>query len=388
MLPRGGVSERAVPGECRDHTVGNAVARGPDRVDVGREQARSISTSSGREYVSAMSRVVVTGCAGMIGSHLVDALLTDEHAAVVGIDDLSFGSTTNLAGVLGHPRFQFHQADVQDVEAIGRLCREAATIVHLAAVKKIGEKEPGARTLRVNTHGTENVLEAAKAWGAKVVLASTSDVYGMAPVPHKEDGNLLLGPSTVKRWAYAVSKLYDEQLAFAYHKDEGVPVVVLRYFGGFSPRSSTSWSGGHIPIFIDALLRDAPITIHGDGSQTRSMAHVADLVRGTIAAMKAKAAVGEIINLGNDEEVSVLDSARLIRDVVEEVTGLKRELRLEFVPMQRLFGGYTEIPRRVPDLSKARRLLDYAPRYTFREAVAETVKARYAVLQREDGLHS
>ena len=139
----------------------------------------------------------------------------------------------------------------------------------------------------------------------------------MSPnIPFKEDGDLLLGPSMIKRWAYAVSKLYGEQLAYAYYKDESVPVVILRYFGGFSARSSFLWSGGHIPIFIKAALKNETMTIHGDGTQTRSMAYISDIVNGTFLAMENDNAIGEIINIGNDEEMSVIDAAKTNSQII------------------------------------------------------------------------
>lgn len=328
-----------------------------------------------------MRKIVLTGCAGMIGSHLVDELIRREDVSVIGVDNLSFGRMENIEQALKSERFSFYRVDVLDIEALKILSCGADTIVHLAAMKKGGEEDASLRTLRVNSRGTENVLEIARMWRCKVVFASTSDVYGMAPIPHSEESDLLLGPSMIKRWAYAVSKLYDEQLAFAYYKDEKVPIVILRYFGGFSPRSSFSWSGGHIPIFIDAILRDKPIQVHGDGAQTRSMADVRDLIRGTLAAMDREEAVGQIINLGNDEEMSVIDSARLITEVINEETGLERELKIEFVPFSDIFGQYRDIMRRLPELTKARRLLDYEPRYRLREAVRTTVQIKYEELK-------
>lgn len=328
-----------------------------------------------------MKKIVVTGCAGMIGSHLVDELIQNEDVSVVGVDNLSFGRMENIELALKSDRFSFYRVDVLDVEALKILSCGADIIVHLAAMKKSGEDDASLHTLRVNSRGTENVFEIARMWRCKVVLASTSDVYGMAPIPHAEDNDLILGPSMIKRWAYAVSKLYDEQLAFAYYKDEKVPTVILRYFGGFSPRSSFSWSGGHIPIFIDAVLRDEPVNIHGDGTQTRSMADIRDLIRGTIAAIGREQAIGHIINLGNDEEVSVLDSARLIVDVINKETDLKRELKINFVPFSTIFGQYKDIMRRLPDLSKARLLLDYEPRYCLHEAVKTTVQVKYQELR-------
>lgn len=318
-----------------------------------------------------MLTVLVTGAAGMIGSHLVDALLA-RGDAVVGVDDLSYGRLENVAHNLGHPAFRFHRVDILDGDALKILARDAQAIVHLAAVKKVGEAQSSLATLRVNAGGTEKVLEAARMWGAKLVFASTSDVYGMSDdLPFREDGDLLLGPSMVRRWSYAVSKLYGEQLVFACHQHYGLPVVVLRYFGGFSPRSAFAWSGGHIPIFIRAVLRDEELTIHGDGSQTRSMAYVDDLVDGTLRALDAPAAVGQILNLGNTEELSVLEAARLIHRLA--ATG--RELKLRFVPMAEVFGAYRDIQRRVPDLSKARRLLGYEPRFGMEAAIRLTIDA-------------
>lgn len=221
-----------------------------------------------------MKTVLITGVAGMIDSHLVDELLKMDYE-VVGIDNLSFGRMENIEHNLGNPGFKFYCVDILDFETLKILARDMDTIVHLAAVKKIAEADSSNSTLTVNGKGTENIFEIARMWNCKVIFASTSDVYGMSmDLPYREDGDLLLGPSMIKRWSYAVSKLYGEQLAFAYYKDYGVPMVILRYFGAFSPRANFSWSGGHIPIFVDAILRDEEVIIHGDGNQTRSMANI------------------------------------------------------------------------------------------------------------------
>jgi UDP-glucose 4-epimerase len=315
-------------------------------------------------------RILVTGIAGMIGSHLLDTLL-EKGYMVTGIDNLSFGSLDNIRHNLRHPNFQFYRVDVTELDALKILGKDADIIVHLAAFKKIGEKDSAMPTFTINGKGTENVLEVAKMWGCKVLYASTSDVYGMSPeLPLREDGDIFLGPSMIRRWSYAVSKLYGEQMAYAYHHDYGVPVVIVRYFGGFSPRSSFAWSGGHVPIFIRAILNDEEVVVHGDGSQTRSMGFVHDLVRGTVLAMESEKAIGEIINIGNDEEMSVIDTAKLIHEVAN--TGKK--LKVKFVPMNEVFGKYKDIMRRIPDLSKAERLLGYKPQVKISEAIRETIK--------------
>jgi UDP-glucose 4-epimerase len=315
------------------------------------------------------NRLLITGVAGMIGSHLTEELLAKGYT-VTGIDDLSYGSMENLSECLKHPNFQFYRVNILDFDTLKILGKDVSTIVHLAAVKKISEKDISLPTLMVNTKGTENVFETAKMWGCKVLFASTSDVYGMSPdLPLNENGDLLIGPSMIKRWSYAVSKLYGEQLAFGYHNDHKVPVVVVRYFGGFSPRSSFAWSGGHVPIFIRAILNDEEVIVHGDGSQTRSMGFVTDLVAGTILALESEKAIGELINIGNDEELSVLDTAKLIHRIAS--TG--KELKIKFVPMSDVFGKYKDIQRRIPDLQKAKSVLGYQPKVKLEEAIRFTL---------------
>lgn len=326
-----------------------------------------------------MQRVLITGVAGMIGSHLLDGLLSKGYE-VKGIDNLSFGKVKNIQEHLQNARFTFFREDILDLTVMDRICRDVDTIVHLASVKKVGEATSCMATLKVNSQGTENVLEVASRNGCKVVFASTSDVYGMSPdIPFKEDGDLCLGPSDIKRWGYAAAKLFGEQMAFAYFQDHKVPVVVLRYFGGFSSRSCNSWSGGHIPIFLDRILNDLPVDVHGDGSQTRSMAYVDDLINGTILSMENEKAVGQIINLGNDEEISVLDSAAIIHRIAD--TG--QDLKINFVPMSQVFGNYKDIQRRKPDLSKAYQLLGYRPSISFEEGIIKMVAARREQAQKK-----
>ena len=319
-----------------------------------------------------MKRVLITGVAGMIGSHLLDYLIVKNYE-IIGIDNLSFGKTENIEQHLEVERFKFYRVDVGDFETLKILSRDVDIIVHLAAVKKISELDSSMATLTVNVYGTENIFRAARMWGCKVVFASTSDVYGMSPdLPFREDGDLVLGPSMIKRWSYSVSKLYCEQMAYAYYKDFSVPIVILRYFGGFSPRSSFSWSGGHIPIFVDAILNDQEVLIHGDGKQTRAMAYVDDIVEGTILAMENEEAVGEVINLGNDEEMSVIDTAYLIHKIAS--TG--KEIKLKYVKMEEIFGKYKDIMRRRPDLTKAKKLLGYEPKISMEEATKRIIKHR------------
>ena len=319
-----------------------------------------------------IKKILITGVAGMIASHLLDRLL-EKNYRVLGIDNLKVGRIGNISHNLKNKNFQFFKADILDFEMVNKAARNVDVILHLAALKKIAEDGDAFNTLRINTEGTYNIFEAARKKKTKVIFASTSDVYGdSTDLPFKETGNLLVGAPTAKRWSYAVSKIYGEQLALAYYKEFKVPIVIIRYFGGFSPRSSFTWSSGHIPLFIDAILNDREMLIHGDGTQTRSMAYVEDLVNGTILAMNKKIAVGQIFNIGNDEEISVLESAYLIHRIAN--TGKK--LKLRFIPYKRIFGDYIEIKRRVPNLTKAKKFLRYVPKVSLEEGIRKTIKMR------------
>lgn len=324
--------------------------------------------------------ILITGAAGMIGSHLVDRLLSDDPACrIVGLDDFSVGSKGNLAHLASEARFSMVEGSILDRALLAALPR-FDLIFHLAASKKIGESHPGVENLRINGTGSDNVFRLAVRDNAKVVFGSTSDCYGMSPdLPLREDGDSLIGPTMIKRWSYAVGKLYAEQLAFSYHKDHGLPVVVLRYFGGFSERASFTWSSGHVPLFIDAVLSDQECVIHGDGSQTRSMTHVDNLIEGTVLAANSELAVGQMVNIGDDEEISVLECARIIHRLAN--TG--KPLKTRFVPMAQLFGQYKDIQRRKPDLGRARELICYRPSMTFEEGLLRVIETRRRILSSE-----
>jgi UDP-glucose 4-epimerase len=317
-------------------------------------------------------KIGITGVAGMLGSHLSEILIEDGHE-VIGIDDLSYGSLSNLEKVINNSNFQFMNFDVRINDLMRHAFISCDMLVHLAAVKKVVESQSSFETLDVNVSATKNILELARVTGAKVIFASTSDIYGSSTnIPFKEDQDLVLGQSLAKRWAYAASKLYCEHLCVSYYKDFNVSVTMLRYFGGFSEKSAFLWSGGHVPIFIDQIMNKKPITIHGDGKQTRSMGHASDLANGTYLAMKnIDICAGEIINIGNDEEISVIDSAYMIADEM----GVNRDdLNIEFIPEEEIYGTYKDLRRRRPDLSKAKRLIDYSPKISLTEAIQVVVR--------------
>lgn len=318
-----------------------------------------------------MKRALITGVAGLIGSHLADKMLENGYS-VTGVDDLSAGRLNNLRTALENRKFRFMRFDAsRKAEVVKKLgASKFDVVVHLAASKKIGEAGSSLKVLTNNLDSTVNMLELARKNKAKFIFASTSDVYGVsADLPFREDGDVVLGPSYIKRWSYAVSKLYCEHLVFAYHHDLGMPVVVLRYFGCFSSRSNYGPSGGHVPMFIKRALDGKNIVIHGDGSQTRSMTHVSDVVKGTFLAIESKKAVGQIINIGSDEEISVKGSADIILGIAKKLSPKAGKVKLEYVPMKDVFGDYKEIRRRIPSLKKAGELLGYKPQADFRKAV-------------------
>ena len=313
-----------------------------------------------------MSTILVTGVAGFIGSNLAAALIArgDE---VKGLDNLSQGSRRNLAGLLTHPRFEFHEDDVRDEARVAELVGSVDCVVHLAAYK-IPRYGNALATLQINWLGAQNVLCSAARERRRVVLASTSDVYGRNPeLPFTESSDLWMGPSNVRRWSYAVSKMFDEHLAFAYRESAGLPVTVVRFFGGYGPHQSTSWWGGPQAVFIEAALDNLPMEIHGDGLQTRSFTYVDDHVEGLLRCIDTSAAVGEVFNLGTTDEITI----RSLAELVWELAG--RGEPLFSMKSYRSFGKYQDVRRRVPDNSKAARLLDFSPRFGLRDGLEKTI---------------
>lgn len=314
--------------------------------------------------------VAVTGAAGFIGSHLCDALL-ERGYRVVAVDNLVRGCMENIQHHLADPRFSFFNEDVRNAGGLRRACAEADVIVNLAAYK-IPRYGNAIDTLLVNNEGAKNVLEIARDRKCKVVLASTSDVYGKNPtLPFREDGDLVLGSSDVRRWAYAVSKLFDEHLGFAYQDAYGIPVVSLRFFGSYGPRHHLSWWGGPQSVFITQFLRNQEVEIHGDGLQTRSFTYISDTTSGVVAAIEKDEANGEVINLGNTREITILDLAHLIHRLV----GRPEPPRIKFVPYTSFTGAkYEDVMRRVPDIDKARRLLGFEPMVELEEGLSQTIE--------------
>ncbi len=313
--------------------------------------------------------VLVTGGAGFIGSHLVDLLIAEGHTVTV-LDDLSVGKLANIAHHLDNPRFRFVRDSILNETALAPLIREADLIFHLAAV--VGVRyvvEDPLRAIRVNVRGTENVLDLACQYGVRTVVASSSEVYGKSMrVPLREDDDRLLGPTTVLRWSYAEAKAIDEYIALAYAR-QGFPVSVVRYFNAYGPRLDPQGYGSVVARFLTQALRGEPLTVYGDGWQTRSFTYVADTVRGTVLAGTKPEAVGQIFNIGSDREISINDLARQIL----ELTGSRSEI--VHVPYGEAYGpDFEEARRRVPDTRRAREVLGFVAEVSLEEGLRRTLE--------------
>ena len=313
-----------------------------------------------------MPKIVITGGAGFIGSNLTERFIKAGWE-VVAIDDLSFGSRTNLAAVLDQPGFTFIESDIRQPGVVSKACRNANCLVHLAAYK-IPRYGDALKTLLVNNDGTRRALEAACEFGIKTILASTSDVYGknLNP-PFKEDNDLVVGPPFVRRWAYAVSKTFDEQLAMAFYTERELPVVILRFFGSYGPHNHRSWWGGPQAVFIEEALREEPLTVHGDGRQTRTFCYVSDTIEGIRLAVESPEAIGQVINIGSELEINILSLA----EKIIEMTGSKSTI--ELIPYEQIGGNYEDVRHRVPDIAKARALLGFEPQVSLHEGLKKTI---------------
>lgn len=327
--------------------------------------------------------ILITGVAGFLGSNLAERLLSEGHR-VIGVDNLSMGHVSNLKVAMMSPGFEFIQGDVTDKEMFKSLSDDIEVLVHLAAFK-IPRYGKAIDTLKINLHGSENTLDFGRDRNIKCVLASTSDVYGKNPaVPFSEEhSDSVIGSSKVPRWSYAVSKLFDEHLALAYQDSYGFPVTLLRFFGSYGPHQALSWWGGPPPVFIDAVLNDKTIPIHGDGMQTRSFTYVSDTVDGIIQAIFRDEANGEILNIGSKEEVTILELAKRIK----QASGTPGELKYELVPYASFSKNkYEDVMRRVPETTLSEKLLGVSANVSLDEGIRRTIEwQKIAVCERGFG---
>ena len=313
-------------------------------------------------------KILVTGGAGFIGSHLCELLLQKGHT-VVAIDNLSTGRLDNIQHLLQSPGFQFVRETITNTQVLDRLTSEADILIHLAAV--VGVKlivDDPVNTIATNIMGTEVVLTTANRYSCKVMLASTSEVYGKGfKVPFNEEDDCVMGPTSHSRWSYATSKAIDEFLGLAYYHQFGLPIVVMRFFNTVGPRQTGRY-GMVLPRFVRQALAGEPITIYGDGEQSRCFADVADIIDATVKLAQHPGAVGQVFNIGSTEEVT-------IRELAERVIAATRsQSKIVYVPYEEAYApGFEDMRRRVPDLEKIHQLIGYEPHYSLDETLQRVI---------------
>ena len=313
-------------------------------------------------------RALITGGAGFIGSHLTEALLDQGHEVLI-LDNLSTGSIDNITHLKGRPGFEYFVDTVTNEPLLAELIDRTDVVFHFAAA--VGVKlivEQPVHTIETNVHGTEVVLKHANKKKKLVVIASTSEVYGKSEdVPFREDSDLVLGPTPKHRWAYACSKAIDEFLALAYWKERKLPVIIVRFFNTVGPRQSGQY-GMVIPNFVRQALAGEPITVFGDGTQQRAFTHVSDVVGALLKLVAEPKAIGQVINVGNMQEVTMQRLAERIR----ELSGSNSIIKL--IPYDEAYeSGFEDMPRRVPDLTRVKSLIEYEPKHDLDEILTQVI---------------
>ncbi len=314
-------------------------------------------------------RILITGGAGFVGSHIADEMIAAGNEVTV-IDDLSTGRYSNIEHLEGRERFRLIIDTVLNQPLMEELIRETDRVFHMASA--VGVRlimEQPVKTIETIFHGTDAILKFCSRFRKRVLIPSTSEVYGKGiSVPFKEEDDLLTGATDKHRWAYACAKTLDEFLALAHWKETRLPVVVVRLFNTVGPRQTGQY-GMVVPRFVEAAVKGQPIEVHGDGTQSRCFGHVSDVVAALSRLLEAPECFGQVINLGNDEEVTILELAnRAIK-----LTGSESEIR--FVPYSEAYGeGFEDMRRRVPSLEKARRLIGYKPTRTLDDIINDVAR--------------
>ena len=313
-------------------------------------------------------KYLITGGAGFVGSHLAGTLL-ERGDEVYAIDNLSTGSIENIEHLKDHPRFHYTIDTISNEPVTAELVDRVDTIFHLAAA--VGVRlivESPVHTIETNVFGTETILTLANKKKKKVVIASTSEVYGKnSNVPFREDSDLVMGPTNKGRWSYACSKAIDEFLALAYFKEKKLPVVIVRLFNTVGPRQTGQY-GMVIPTFVKQALSARPITVFGDGKQSRCFTDVSDVIKGLADLAVHPGAVGQVFNIGTGNEITILDLAKKVK----EMTGSKSDI--VFVPYEKAYEeGFEDMPRRVPDVSKIEGLIRYKPSLTLEQTLQRVI---------------
>lgn len=316
-------------------------------------------------------RALITGGAGFIGSHLAEALLA-RGDTVVAVDNLATGRFDNVASFEQHARFELVVDTILDEALVDRVVREVDVVFHLASA--VGVQliiDQPVRTIDTNVKGTDLILRMARRYRRPIVITSSSEVYGKGTrVPFREDDDVVLGPSTTRRWSYACSKLLDEFMALAHWHETQLPVVCVRLFNTVGPRQTGQY-GMVLPRFIEQAAAETPITVYGDGEQSRCFCHVADVVTALIDLLSCQEAYGRVVNIGASDEITIRGLAERVRDLA----GSSSDIVL--VPYDQAYvAGFEDMRRRVPDLTLARTLIDYAPRHGLDDIIRSILRER------------
>jgi UDP-glucose 4-epimerase len=314
-------------------------------------------------------RTLITGAAGFIGSHLADHLLA-QGDEIWALDDLSTGSIENVEHLRSHPRFHLQIESVMNIPLVAELVDRCDVIIHLAAA--VGVRlivESPVRTIETNIRGTEIVLQLAAKKRKLVVMASTSEVYGKAnKVPFSEDDDLVIGPPVKGRWSYACSKAIDEFLALAYWKERRLPLIIIRFFNTVGPRQTGRY-GMVLPNFVRQALASQPITVFGDGKQSRCFGFIGDVVEAVGRLVRTEAAIGEVFNLGSNEEVTIEELAHRVRRIAGSSSPII------YIPYDQAYEeGFEDMPRRVPSLEKIHKYIGYRPKTSLDQIIESVVK--------------
>jgi len=311
-------------------------------------------------------KILITGGSGFIGSHLAEVLLTQKHQIII-IDNLSTGSLANIDNIYNNANVEVHIDTIFNRKLLQKLVEKCDQIYHLAAA--VGVQlivDNPVETIETNILGTDIVIKLANQYNKKIFIASTSEVYGKSDeLPFKEDSKRVYGPTNIRRWAYAESKAIDEFLALAYHYEKKLPVVIGRLFNTVGPRQTGQY-GMVIPRFMQQALLNKSLTVYGDGQQSRCFTHVQDAVKAMIGLMADDKCIGEIFNIGSENEIKIIDLAKKIIKITESISEIK------LIPYKDVFGsGFEDMKRRIPDLSKISKFIDYKPTYNLKNILKE-----------------
>lgn len=314
-------------------------------------------------------KILITGGCGFIGSHLSRLLISHGHSVIV-VDDLSTGSRDNVADIIASDQFRFVRANVENQTLMTPLVEQSDVVVHLAAAVGVQliVAQP-VHTLTTNIHGSEVMLELASTFGTKIIIASTSEVYGKnSDIPFSEDDDTTLGSTRFTRWSYACSKMVDEFLALAYHEQFALPAIICRLFNTIGPRQTGKY-GMVVPRFVQAALRNEPIRVFGSGDQSRCFTNVQDVIGALEALIDCPGAIGEVINVGSQQECSINELARKII----EMTGSSSEVVC--ISYEEAYGRpFDDMLVRVPDLTKIRGLIGYEPKYSLEQTLRQIIE--------------